>query len=123
MNKHCKAESRKVKAYVRVLRACGSDISYRKARRNIRKNERAKRELPKRIRRGFIRGAKRVNCSAAEAVSRFAKLTSSLARTSMFPLRATAFVIDEMAFYEDIRPQWPKENPYLNKEESNNASV
>lgn len=98
MNKHRKAESRRVRSYVRWLRGCGRDISYKKARRRIRKLDRAKRDLPK-------------------------KLASSLVRTSMLPLRATALVIDEMAFYDETRPQWPKENPYLNKEETNDAYV
>lgn len=116
MNKHRKAESRKVKAYVRLRRACGSDISYKKARRIIRRHDLAMRYLPKNLSRGFVRGAKRVNRSTAEAVAGFAKLASSLARTSMFPLRATAMAIDEMAFYDDTRPQWAKENPHILKE-------
>lgn len=111
MNKHRKAESRRVKSYVRWLRGCGRDISYKKARRNIRK-----RDLPKKLSRGLVRGAKRVNRSTAEAVAGFAKLASSLARTSMLPLRATALVIDETAFYDDTRPQWPKKNPHIPKE-------
>jgi hypothetical protein len=41
----------------------------------------------------------------------------------MFPLRATALVIDETAFYDDARQQWPKENPYLNKEETNDGRI
>ena len=123
MNKHRKAESRRVKSYVRIRRAAGCDTSYKKARRTIRKHDRAMRDLPKNIRRGFVRGAKRVNRSMAESVAGFAKLASSLARTSMFPFRATKLVVDEMAFYDDTRPQWPKENPYLNKEESSDASV
>lgn len=116
MNKHHKAESRKVKAYVRICRAAGCDATYKKARRNIRKRDRSMRDLPKNLSRGLVRGAKRVNRSTAEAVAGFAKLASSLARTSMFPLRATALVIDEMAFYDDTRPQWPKDNPHLPKE-------
>lgn len=116
MNKFRKAESRRVKAYVGIRRAAGFDASYKEARRTIRKPDRAMRDLPKNIRRGFVRGAKRVNRSMAEAVAGFAKLASSLARTSMFPLRATAPVIDEMAFYDDTRPQWPKENPHIPKE-------
>ena len=123
MNKHRKDESRLVRSYVRCLRGCGRDISYRKARRHIRKLDRAKRGLPKNFSRGFTRGVKRVNRSTAEAVAGFAKLASSLVRTSMLPLRATALVIDEMAFYDETRPQWPKENTYLNKEETNNAYV
>lgn len=123
MNKHRKAESRRVKSYVRIRRAVGFDTSYKKARRNIRKHDRAMRDLPKKLTRGCVRGVKRVNRSTAETVAGFAKLASSLARTSMFPLRATALVIDETAFYDDTRPQWPKENPYLNKEETNNAYV
>ena len=116
MNKHRKAESRRVKSYVRVLRSFGSDISYKKARRNIRKRDRATRDIPRNLRRGFVRGANRINRSMAETVAGFAKLASSLLRTSMFPLRATALMIDEMAFYDDTRPQWPKENPHLAKE-------
>lgn len=116
MNKHRKAESRRVKSYVRWLRACGRDISYKKARRRIRKLDRAKRGLPKNFGRGFTRGVKRVNRSMSDAVASFAKLTSSLARTSMLPLRATALVIDEMAFYDDTRPQWARENPHIPKE-------
>lgn len=123
MNKHRKAESRRVKSYVRIRRAVGCDTSYKKARRHIRKRDRAMRDLTKKLTRGFVRGVKRVNRSTAETVAGLAKLVSSLARTSMFPLRATALVIDEMAFYDDTRQQWPKENPYLNKEETNNASV
>lgn len=123
MNKHRKAESRLVKSYVRCLRGCGRDISYKKARRHIRKLNRAKRDLPKKLARGCVRFAKRVNRSTAGAVAGFAKLVTSLARTGMLPLRATALVIDKMAFYDDTRPQWPKENPYLNKEETNNAYV
>lgn len=116
MNKHRKAESRRVKSYVWWLRGCGRDISYKKARRHIRKLDRAKRGLPKNFSRGFTRGVKRVNRSMSDAVASFAKLTSSLARTSMLPLRATALVIDEMAFYEDTRLQWAKENPHIPKE-------
>lgn len=123
MNKHRKAESRRVKSYVRIRRAAGFDTSYKKARRNIRKHDRDMRDLPKKLTRGCVRGVKRVNRSTAEAVAGFAKLASSLARTSMFPLRATALVIDEMAFYDDTRPQWPKENPYLNKEETKDGRI
>lgn len=123
MNKHRKAESHRVKSYVRIRRACGSGISYKKARRDVRNRDRSMRDLPKNLSRGLVRGAKRVNRSTAEAVAGFAKLASSLARTSMFPLRATALVIDEIAFYDDTLPQWPRENPYLNKEEINNAYV
>ena len=116
MNKHHKAESRRVKAYVRMCRAVGCNTSYKKARRDIRKRDRSMRDLPKKLSRGLVRGAKRVNRSTAEVVAGFAKLASSLARTSMFPLRATALVIDEMAFYDGICPQWPKENPHIPKE-------
>lgn len=116
MNKHRKAESRRVKSYVRWLRVCGRDISYKKARRNIRKHDRDMRDLPKKLTRGYVRGVNRVNRSTAEAVAWFAKLASSLARTSMLPLRATALVIDETAFYDVTRPQWPKENPHIPKE-------
>lgn len=116
MNKHRKAESRRVKAYVRWLRACGRDISYKKARQRIRKNNRAMRDLPKNFSRGFTRGVNRVNSSMSDAVASFAKSTSLLARASMLPLRATALAIDEMAFYEDTRPQWAKENPHIPKE-------
>lgn len=123
MNKHRKAESRRVKSYVRIRRAAGFDTSYKKARRNIRKHDRAMRDLPKKLTRGCVRGVKRVNRSTAEAVAGFAKLASSLARTSMLPLRATALVIDETAFYDDTRPQWPKKNPYLNKEETNDDRI
>lgn len=123
MNKHRKAESRLVKSYVRCLRGCGRDISYKKARRHIRKLDRTTRDLPKKLARGCVRGVNRVNRSMAEAVAGFTKLITSSACISMFPLRATALVIDEMAFYDDTRPQWPKENPYLNKEETNNAYV
>lgn len=103
--------------------SCGSDISYKKARRRIRKHDRAMQGLPKKLRRGLVRGAKWANRSMAEAVARFAKLASSLARTSMFPLRATALVVDEMAFCYDTSPQWPKENPYLKKGETSNEAV
>lgn len=123
MNKHCKAESRRVKSYVRIRRAAGFDTSYKKARRNIRKHDRAMQSLPKKLRRGLVRGAKRANRSMAEAVAGFAKLASSLARTSMLPLRATALVIDETAFCYDTSPQWPKENPYLKKGETSNEAV
>ena len=116
MNRYRKVESRRVKAYVLILRACGCDTSYKKARRCVRKRDRSMRDLPKNLSRGFVRGAKRVNRSMAEAVVGFAKLTSSLARASMFPLRATALVIDEMAFYDVTRPQWLKENPHIPKE-------
>ena len=116
MNKYRKAESRLVKSYVRCLRGCGRDISYKKARRHVRKLDRTKRDLPKKLARGCVRGVNRVNRSTAEAVAGFAKLMTSLARTSMLPLRATALVIDEMAFYNDTRPQWPKENPHIPKE-------
>lgn len=116
MNKHRKAESRRVKAYVHMLRAVGCNTSYKKARRDIRKRDRSMRDLPKKLTRGYVRGVNRVNRSTAEAVAGFAKLASSLARTSMFPLRATALVIDEMAFYDVTRPQWPKENPHIPKE-------
>ena len=116
MNKHHKAESRRVKAYVRMRRAVGCETSYKKARRHIRKRDRSMQDLPKKLSRGLVRGAKRVNRSMAESVAGFAKLASSLARTSMFPLRSTALVIDETAFYDDTRPQWPKENPHIKKE-------
>ena len=116
MNKHRKAEARRVKSYVRIRRAAGFDTSYKKARRHIRKRDRAMRDLPKNLSRGLVRGAKRVNRSTAEAVAGFAKLASSLSRTSMFPLRATGLVIDEMVFYDDTRLQWPKENPHIKKE-------
>ena len=116
MNKHHKAESRRVKAYVRMRRAVGCNTSYKKARRDIRKHDRAMQSLPKKLSRGLVRGAKRVNRSTAEAVAGFAKLASSLARTSMLPLRATALVIDETAFCYDTSPQWPKENPHIPKE-------
>lgn len=116
MDKHRKAESRRVKSYVRILRAVGCETSYKKARRHIRKRDRDMRNLPKKLCHGLVRGAKRVNRSTAEAVAGFAKLASSLARTSMFPLRATGLVIDEMAFYDDTCPQWPKENPHIPKE-------
>lgn len=116
MNKRRKAESCRVKSYVRIRRAAGFDTSYKKARRDIRKRDRSMRDIPKKLSRGFVRGAKRVNRSMAEAVAGFAKLASSLAHTSMFPLRATALVVDEMAFYEDTRPQWAKENPHIPKE-------
>lgn len=123
MNKHRKAESRRVKSYVRIRRAAGCDTSYKKARRSIRKRDRAMRDLPKKLARGCVRGVNRVNRSTAEAVAGFAKLASSLARASMFPLRATALVIDEMAFYDATRTQWPKENPYLNKEGTNDDRI
>jgi hypothetical protein len=116
MNKRRKAESRKVKAYVRLLRAVGCGTTYKKARRNIRKRDRASRDLPKNLSRGFVRGVKRVGRSTAETVAKLAKSASSLARTSMFPLRATTWVIDDMAFYDNTRPQWPKENPHIPKE-------
>lgn len=77
MNKHRKAESRRVKACVRMRRAAGFDTSYKKARRIIRKHDRAMRDLPKKFTRGCVRGVKRVNRSMAEAVAEFAKLASS----------------------------------------------
>lgn len=74
------------------------------------------RDLPKNINRGLVRGVNRVNRSMSEAVAGFAKLAASLARTSMLPLRATALVIDEMAFYDATCSQWPKDNPHSLKE-------
>lgn len=150
MNKHRKVESWRVKVYVRALRTCGIDISYKEARRHIRKRDRSMRDPPKFTSIGFRKAIKRCNYgmkSASSAFARLAEHAAVLARTNMHPLGITAvneslalyqrafteqklsednpkldglrvnhIYIDEMAFYNGTRTQWPKENPHIPKE-------
>lgn len=117
MNKHRKAESRKAKAYVRVLRAVGYDISYKKARRYIRNRNRSMRDLPKNVNRGLRKAIKRCNYSmnaVSSTVARLAEHTVVLARTSMYPLGIFA-VTESLQLYQEAltNQKLSEDNPRL----------
>lgn len=103
MDKHRKAESRRVKSYVRILRAVGCETSYKKARRHIRKRDRDMRNLPKNVNRGLRKGIKRCNYIMRTASGTFARLTEHVAvlgRTSMHPLGISA-VSESLALHQE----------------------
>lgn len=117
MNKHRKAESRRVKSYVRIRRAAGFDTSYKKARRNIRKHDRAMRDLPKKLSRGLRKGIKRCNYSmkaVSSAVASIAKHTAVLARTNIHPLGILA-VTESLQLYQEAltNRKLSEDNPRL----------
>ena len=97
MNKFRKAESRRAKMLHRYMCAVGFDYSYKKARRSIRKHDRAMRDLPKNIKRGLHKGIKRCDYGVSRAVARIAE--RGIVRTCDEPkldgLRTHIVYIDE----------------------------
>lgn len=100
MNKYRKAESRKVKAYVRILRAVGCETSYKKARRHIRKRERAMRDLPKNVKRALHKGIKQCGYGVARAMARIAEYAIVVGRAHRAPVGISA-VAESLASYQE----------------------
>lgn len=100
MNKHRKAESRKGKAHVRVLRAVGCDTSYKKARRHIRKRDRAMRDLPKNVKRAFHKGIKQCDYGVARAMARIAERAIVMGQALCSPVGISA-VAESLASYQE----------------------
>lgn len=103
MNKHRKAEARRVKAYVRILRAHGFGLSYKDARRHIRKRDKAMRDIPKAVKRGVRKGIKRCDRSMKAASSAFARLAEHAAmmgRISVHPLSVSS-VAESFGLYQE----------------------
>lgn len=100
MNKYRKAESRQVKAYVRILRAVGCNTSYKKARRHIRKRDRAMRDLPKNVRRCLHKGIKRCDYGIARAMARIAEYAIVAGRAHRAPSGISA-VAESLAAYQE----------------------
>ena len=105
MNKYRKAEARKVKAYVRILRAVGCDTSYKKARRHIRKRDRAMRDLPKNMRRGLRKGIKRCDYVVSRAVARIAEYAIIAGRAHRAPVGISA-VAESVSSAQEALTEW-----------------
>lgn len=101
MNKYRKAESRKVKVYVRKLRAVGCDISYKKARRHIRNRDRAMRDLPRNVRRGLRKGIKRCDYGVSRAIARIAERAIVMGQALRSPVGISA-VAESLASYQEV---------------------
>lgn len=100
MNKYRKAESRKVKAYIRILRAVGCNTSYKKARRHIRKLDRSMRDFPTNFRRGLRKGIKQCDYGVARAVARIAECAIIAGRAHRAPVGISA-VAESLAAYQE----------------------
>ena len=104
MNKYQKAESRRIKAFVQYFKACGYPCSYRRVRRNIRKWDRAFRDLPKIIPRSIRRGLRRVEYGVSEATKRIGQLGT----------QASIYLIDETPI-EETQAMWTKESLFVTR--------
>lgn len=129
MNKHRKAEARRVKRIVRVMKACGCSVNYRAVRRKMRVYDRSLNNVP----RIFHNGLRRLNYGVAEAVrtishaavSMFRMVNSGIYSAAQIRERlglderglpaagysANTFIIDETPL-EAAKTDWPKVNPY-----------
>ena len=100
MNKHRKAEARKVKAYVRILRAVGCDTSYKKARRHIRKRDRAMRDLPKNVKRAFRKGINQCDYGVSRAFARITERAIVVVGGLRNPVGISA-IAESLASYQE----------------------
>lgn len=91
MNKHHKAESRKIKAFVRISKDCGQPQSYRRVRRMLRRWDRDMKRLPRLVGRAIHKGIKRTDYGVAKAVKQMSD-----------GLRANVMLIDELEHKEEI---------------------
>lgn len=129
MNKHRRAESRRVKRMVRVMKACGCSVNYRAVRRKMRVYDRSLNNVPRIIHNGL----RRLNYGVAEAVRTISHAVASMSRMvnsgifSAAQVRerlglderglpatgysADTFIIDETPI-EVVQTDWPKVNPY-----------
>ena len=84
MNKHRKAEARRVKALLQVTNAGGCQYTYRQIRRQVRQWDRDIKALPRLVGRAIHKGIKRTDYGVSKAVKQIAD-----------GLRADIMLIDE----------------------------
>ena len=103
MNKHHKAESRRVKALLQLANAGGCQYTYRQVRRQVRQWDRDIKAIPTVAFRGISKGFKRLNYEVVNAARSLAG--------SLNGLNASFIVIDESGPIDET----PFEKRYLGK--------
>ena len=128
MNKHRKAEARRVKALLQSANACGCRYTYRRVRRQVRQWDRDIKALPRLVGRAIHKGIKRTDYGVSKAVKQIADglkpnimLIDESFDNHYRPLGPAPrlpgdpnYVIDETPM-KDTSDMWPKENPHFSK--------